>query len=472
MAIFVQIGATRDGSDPYLRVAHDRAMEAVLVETPDYIRLRQQLGRQEFDQTLTVEQPSDVHQVTNALRRLPESPALILAGFERYIYSAYAAARLWKTPPYFRGDTFTPLNKAEQRTAISRSAASILQPKYLVLTHRDVSPHDLENFHYPLVVKPVDGGGGLGVFLASNFEGIHAALRALESITNYDGGAFQGISIEEYLPGDEYSVQGLVQEGHCIILTFCKKFVTIEPIAGTQFLYGFREVGHIATRGDHVNPTMKHFAQTCVDVFKYYNGPFHIDMVQSSRGYYHLEMGFRLSGFGLVRLVQRVSGHDWAEEAFASHLVSVPSSGSRKDIDSHRLPTGKGYTPNPNESSGNTLGKSSLRPTLTSESPYMGQFTAISQTEIDNARQLQRQGYPIEVQLFNNPDLRITSSRLKSDLTRHAGTLGRITAHAPTFREVERLLQKCSHKRNRTKESYETISSAFSPTDLIVKRFI
>jgi TetR/AcrR family tetracycline transcriptional repressor len=39
-------------------------------------------------------------------------------------------------------------------------------------------------------------------------------------------------------------------------------------------------------------------------------------------------------------------------------LISVPSSGSRKDIDSRRLPTGKGYTPNPKESSGNVLGSS------------------------------------------------------------------------------------------------------------------
>jgi 16S rRNA (guanine(1405)-N(7))-methyltransferase len=38
-------------------------------------------------------------------------------------------------------------------------------------------------------------------------------------------------------------------------------------------------------------------------------------------------------------------------------LVSVPSSGSRKDIDSRQLPSGKLYTPNPNESSGNALEK-------------------------------------------------------------------------------------------------------------------
>jgi 16S rRNA (uracil1498-N3)-methyltransferase len=38
-----------------------------------------------------------------------------------------------------------------------------------------------------------------------------------------------------------------------------------------------------------------------------------------------------------------------------SLVVSVPSNGSRKDIDSCHSPTGKVYAPNPNESSGNTL---------------------------------------------------------------------------------------------------------------------
>jgi hypothetical protein len=41
----------------------------------------------------------------------------------------------------------------------------------------------------------------------------------------------------------------------------------------------------------------------------------------------------------------------------ASIVVSVPSNGSRKDIGSRRLPAGKVYTPNPNESSGNALGQ-------------------------------------------------------------------------------------------------------------------
>ena len=42
MTFFVQLGATRDGLDPYLHAARARGMQAVLIETPDYIALRQQ----------------------------------------------------------------------------------------------------------------------------------------------------------------------------------------------------------------------------------------------------------------------------------------------------------------------------------------------------------------------------------------------------------------------------------------------
>jgi ergothioneine biosynthesis protein EgtB len=45
------------------------------------------------------------------------------------------------------------------------------------------------------------------------------------------------------------------------------------------------------------------------------------------------------------------------------NIISVPSSESRKDIDSRHLPRGKGYTPDPNESSGNALRAGSVQAT-------------------------------------------------------------------------------------------------------------
>lgn len=412
MSIFVQLGASRDGLDSYLDVAHSRGMEAVLIETPDYIRLRRELGRQEFDRTISVEYPSEALDVVDAIKQLPQAPTLILAGFERYIYSAYAVANLLRILPYRDGDAFTPPNKAQQRIAISNAIFPVLQPQYLLLTGHDISEKELVNFDYPLVVKPIDGGGGLGVFLVSNFFDLQAALSEIKTMTNYDGGTFQGILAEEYVPGIEYSVQGLAHNSRSTVLTFCKKFISIEPFKGRQLLHGFREIGYIATRGDYVKNSVEKFAQMCVDTFGYKNGPFHIDMVGSPLGYQHLEMGFRLSGFGLVRLVQDVSGYNWAEESFASHLDKCPLQERRE--------TG---------------------------TPFMGQLTAVSQSEIDTACQLQTRGHRINVQIFNTPTVAISSNRLKSDLTRHAGAIGRIFVSAPTPEEIEHILRICSPER-------------------------
>ncbi|GCE15832.1 ATP-grasp domain-containing protein [Tengunoibacter tsumagoiensis] len=429
MALFVQIGATRDGTDPYLHVARGRGMEAVLVETSDYILLRQTLGRLEFDYTLAVDEPSDPQAVAKALAQLSEVPALILAGFERYIYSAYKVANLLKIPPYDNAHVFVPPNKAQQRDALAHATASyasadaILQPRYVVQSDVQIVPAQTRDFTYPLVVKPVDGGGGLGVFLVHTPDEVKLALERLQSITNYDGGQFEGLSLEEYVSGTEYSVQGLVHHGKATVLTFCKKFVLLEEDSTIGSLHIFREVGHLATRGDRVEPVVKQFAQTCVDVFGYYTGPFHIDMVKSGEGYAYLEMGFRLSGFGLTRLVQRVSGYDWAREAFEAHL-----------------------------------GKPALQPSQLSESPYIGQFTAISATELEKAEQLAAQGYCVEVQRFTTttPDPTSYSARLKSDLTRHGGAVGRVIASAETLEEVEKLLQFCSPARLKEKTVFVT----------------
>src|SRR5262249_9669649 len=69
-------------------------------------------------------------------------------------------------------------------------------------------------------------------------------------------------------------------------------------------------------------------------------------------------IGQRLGNYRLTRLLRQGS--------FAQgYLVSVPSSGSRKDLDSCSLPLGKVYSPNPSRSSGNALGEHTLLKTNT-----------------------------------------------------------------------------------------------------------
>lgn len=409
MSFFVQLGATRDGLDPYLRAAQARDIQAVLIETPDYLALRQQMGRKEFALTLAVEHPAHVDEVLAALEQLSEKPVLLLAGFERYIYTAYAVAQRLAIPPY----RFTPPNKAQQRLLVSRSAGlGLLQPHYVILEGDTVMEEQLAALTYPLIVKPTDGGGGLAVFLAHDFTAVQAALARLRMMSNYDGEDFGGVLIEEYLSGIEHSGQGVVRDGHSCLLTFCRKFVLTEAIEGEAGCYGFRETGHLAMPGGEADAEVQQFVQSCVDCFQYTQGPFHIDMVRSPQGIFLLEMGFRLSGGGIVSLVERVSGYDWAEETFAIHTGTRP-------------------------------------PQLAPASPagYVGQLTVASDQELERARGFLREGFVIDVQTFAQLEKLPVAAGLQSDLARHGGIKGRISVRGPNIQEIEQILQHVSPAR-------------------------
>lgn len=416
MTVFVQIGATRDGLDPYLHAARARGMTAILIETPDYIRLRKALGRQEFDFTLAVEHPAHENEIVAALEQLPTHPSIILAGFERYIYTAYKIAQRLHIPPYHEKAYFSPPDKGRQRAILTRKHMPIQQPGYIMLDGGTVTAQDLASLSYPVVVKPVDGGGGLGIFLAHNFTEVKIALAQLHRTTNYDGEEFSGIIIEEYIRGIEYSIQGIACNGRSHILAFCKKFILTEPIQSEEqvTLDSFREVGHIAITSDQVDKAIRQFSQSCVDAFEYQNGPFHIDMIQTPEGYSFLEMGFRLSGNGLARLVQLVSGYDWGEEVF-SLFTDVR-----------------------------------IAPPLQPDKALCvgGQITATSQEDLDTARRLQAQGYDIDIQPFPSLSVPITARSLASDLSRHMGARARIIVRSSSMEEVERILRLCSPERD------------------------
>jgi hypothetical protein len=327
---FVQIGAARDGLDPYLACARRRAMPAVLVETPAYLAWRRRLRRRPFDTELAVPAPEDPRQVAAALHAAGVAPALVLAGFERYVEAAFRlAAQLHVAPWPYAGPAFRPPDKAGQRTALSRRAPEIPQPPYVHMRLNGTTPrpHDgdgmgegtartLRELAFPQVVKPVDGGGGLGVRLVRDETERRRALEEAATAANYGGAAFTGLLVEECVTGTEYSLQCLAWEGKAHVLCVCEKVVLPEEDGG---LLGFRESGHIAMDADHAPPTLREVAQWCAEATGYREGPFHIDLIHNARGPHFLEMGFRLSGFGLVALVARATGLDWAEQAFVAH---------------------------------------------------------------------------------------------------------------------------------------------------------
>ncbi|WJY36224.1 ATP-grasp domain-containing protein [Streptomyces sp. P9-2B-2] len=401
---FVQVGATRDGLEPYLDAAHRRGMRTVLVETPAYLRWRKLLGRREFEVEVAVERPQDPDAVRAALGAAGVAPALVLTGFERYVYAGFALARALRVAPWPDvGDTFRPLDKREQREALLAGAPQVAQPGFVPLgpdvgdaADRLGGGDAADQLGFPQVIKPADGGGGLGVLLVDGAAQRHRALDRVGALVNYGGGAFSGIVAEEFVKGPEFSLQGVAHEGSAVLLSVCEKLTCLEEVPDEPGLSGFREVGHVARPGDGAPPALQELAQACLDATGYRAGPFHVDVIQGPDGPVFVEMGFRLSGGGLVALVEKATGADWAELAFHTHLGDAP-----------------------------------VRPDGAGGTGIAGQISAVSEQELAAAEALQEPGLTVEIQLAAPPpdpaalpadDLPV----LASDLARHTGAAGRV----------------------------------------------
>jgi predicted ATP-grasp superfamily ATP-dependent carboligase len=311
---FIQIGATRDGLDPYLACARRRKMKTVLVETPAFLALRRKLGRLSFDEEVAVEEPHVLDELADRFHRGPSSSVLVLAGFERYTRIAAELRQLLSGPS--RAATFLPPDKAEQRRLIAEGAPEIRQP----------ATFGIDSATGPVVVKPVDGGGGLGVYRVDDPRNLADAVRHIRQLSNYGGGAFGGVLIQELVRGTEYSLHGVMRDGIPSILTCAEKFISSGADDDPGGMASFREMAHVVSAAG-VDPLLQRFARRCLTALAYDRGAFHIDFIAAEEPVL-LEVGFRLSGGGLVEAVDRASGIDWAEEAFRAHLGEPGCAGS------------------------------------------------------------------------------------------------------------------------------------------------
>lgn len=314
-SIFVQIGATRDGLDPYLSAAHARGLTAWLIETPEYLAYRAGLsGRQRFDREVGVATPADPRQVASALESAGARPRLVLAGFDRYVAAAHWLDGLFGN----RTVLLHPYDKFEQRRALARLFPEQAQPTFAAVDDLGDLVREFGRIGGEVVVKPVEGAGGLGVYRVASRAAAQDVVARLEGLRNYDGSRFAGVLVERLIPGTEYSIQGIARDGQPELLSICEKVIGSEVDVGAPHLCGFRELAHIATPGMGAAPEFAALAQRCLTAFDYRDGPFQIDLIRSAEDgkLYFLELGYRLSGVGLVGLIEQLTGLNWGDVAF------------------------------------------------------------------------------------------------------------------------------------------------------------
>ncbi|WP_252515325.1 hypothetical protein [Candidatus Pantoea bituminis] len=118
--IFLQIGATRDGQNPYCDVAKREGYFTVLAEMGDFVDYQSLSLSLPFDLILRLDRPENPWDVMQAYMRagMLEHPHVVLAGFEAYNTSAGRVREMLAGPD--APAAFIPLDKYAQRMALKK----------------------------------------------------------------------------------------------------------------------------------------------------------------------------------------------------------------------------------------------------------------------------------------------------------------------------------------------------------------
>lgn len=110
-------------------------------------------------------------------------------------------------------------DKAEMRRRFD--SAEVPQPGYALLETDDDSQSLAEKVGFPLVVKPVNRSASQGVLRANNPAELKDAIARIEEILGPD--QCRPLLLEEYMPGTEVAIEGLVRDGRLTVLTVFDK---------------------------------------------------------------------------------------------------------------------------------------------------------------------------------------------------------------------------------------------------------
>lgn len=171
-----------------------------------------------------------------------------------------------------------------------------------------------KNLSYPCIMKPTDNAGSHGVVLVESFDDL---IRLFDY--SHDCSRHGKVIIEEYLRGDEVSVEVMVVDGTAHVLQITDKLTTGAP--------HFVEMGHSqpSKHPDSVLNQIKRLAAQACAAVGIDMGPAHVEMMITERGPVMIELGARMGGDNITTaLVPLSTGVDMVKAAIEIALGRSP----------------------------------------------------------------------------------------------------------------------------------------------------
>ena len=175
--------------------------------------------------------------------------------------------------------------------------------------------------HYPCVLKPLGLSGSRGVIRANDANEFRAAFARVKTIAQE-----QAVLVEDFIPGHEYALEGIVSGGRLQVLAlFDKPDVLDGPF--------FEETIYVTVPEQ---PAITETTQRAIAALGLTQGPVHAEMRVNERGVWMLEVAARPIG-GLCSRVLQFDGGRPLEELILRHAVGEDVSGARLEPGVHAV---------------------------------------------------------------------------------------------------------------------------------------
>jgi len=187
------------------------------------------------------------------------------------------------------------------------------------VTVNEFNLKDFESFTYPVIIKPSDRSGSLGVIKASSVEECKQAIENAVKVS-----FSKTCVVEEFIKGKEVSVETVSYKGKHLIITITDKEITEAPY--------FVELAHHQPTAfsEEIKYKIHEISHQILNATKVENGASHIELIITGEGkVYPVEIGSRMGGdFIGSDLVQLSTGFDYLQAVLdiALNQYSMPES--------------------------------------------------------------------------------------------------------------------------------------------------
>lgn len=172
-------------------------------------------------------------------------------------------------------------------------------PRYAVINNENEITAASKYIGFPCVLKPIASAGSMHVSRINTYKELRQAYRAMRADTWAELG--QGIGntalIEEYIDGEEFSVEGFIEDSRAQVISITKKFLTPEPY--------FIEMGHIvpSNTSPAIQASIESYTQSVISALSINLGIFHAELRVDKQGPVLMEIAGRLPGCRICDLI-------------------------------------------------------------------------------------------------------------------------------------------------------------------------